>query len=91
MCEVGQGVQGNDALTKPLPVHAFRVHPVKFRGQVTVFFFSFVIKTKSYKEKVMALVRIQCEKCLFPGHHTEKGVGGSETLLEAPLKVFTAP
>lgn len=58
---------------------------------MTVFFFSFVIKTRSYKEKVMVLVRIQREKCLFPVHHTEKGVDGSETLLEAPLKVFTAP
>lgn len=62
--------------------------PVKCRGQVTVFFFPFVIKTRTYKERVMALVRIQHEKYLFPGHHTENG---SETLLEAPLRVFTAP
>ena len=64
---------------------------MKCRGQVTVFFFPFVIKTRTYKERVMALARIQHEKYLFPGHHTEKGVDGSETLLEAPLRVFTAP
>lgn len=50
-----------------------------------------MIKTRTYKEKVMALARIQHEKYLFPGHHTEKGVDSSETLLEAPLRVFTAP
>ena len=37
--------------TKPLPVHAFRVDPIKFRGQVTVFFFPLWLRLGVTKRK----------------------------------------